>query len=118
MAVVDIVDVALMADRDVSAVGPVLMVMSLVNLVIAHPGGTSLPIGSWTVTVSPGRPARKPSALLVRATCRNDGPASQYASSSSLASASRRVLEMAALHGKRLSGQPWLGCGADACKPQ
>ena|SRR5918995_2619726 len=85
MAVVDVVDVALMADRDVSAVGPVLMVMSLVNLVIAHPGGTSLPIGSWTVTVSPGRPARKPSSLLVRATCRNDGPASHYASSSSLA---------------------------------
>jgi hypothetical protein len=36
MAVMEIVDMAFMPDRDVSAVGPVLVVMSLMNLVRFH----------------------------------------------------------------------------------
>jgi hypothetical protein len=67
IAVVEVVDVARMADRDVSAVGPVLTAMSLVNLVIAPPGGISLPIGSWAVTVSTVRPRQAGAAPPARA---------------------------------------------------
>jgi hypothetical protein len=38
MAVVQVVDVALVADRDMPAIRPMLVVVSLVDLVITHPG--------------------------------------------------------------------------------